>query len=84
MFTEGQKLEALHPQARSMICPATVVMVIDKHYFVVEIDDLSESSDEKKVRFCCHGNSLNIFPAGWCEKKGLRITPPVGMCLKFG
>jgi hypothetical protein len=73
----GQKLEALHPQARTLICPATVTSLIASRWIVVEIDDLSAPSDEK-VRFWCSGDALNILPVGYCEKHGLKLTPPIG------
>lgn len=73
------KLEAVNPRSRNHICPATVVEVIDKHYFMVEIDDLQETDPTKRVRFCCHRQTPTIFPIQWTVYKGIKLTMPSGL-----
>ena len=78
-FREGWKLEALDRPLPSAIRPATVVRVINKWYFVVELDDLT-TPDEPRPRnqLCCHAGSLNIFPVGWCSANNIRLATVPG------
>ena len=76
-FSVGEKLEALHPQDVKNICPFTVVDVPNSYYFIIQIDEVKDDGSDK-VKMCCHANSHNIFPAKWCQQKGLKLTPPVG------
>ena len=79
-FQAGWKLEALHPScSMPYLFPATIAKVIDRHYFVVEIDDISGVSVGKKVQMCCHSNSPGIYPVGWCSKSGIKLMPPKGL-----
>lgn len=77
-FQKGWKLEALNPLTRNQICPATVVDILDKKYFLVELDDLQSVDPHALVRFSCYSDSKCIFPVNWCHNKGLRLTPPKG------
>ncbi|KAK3101257.1 hypothetical protein FSP39_002207 [Pinctada imbricata] len=77
-FQVGQKLEALSPIHRFQVCPATVTEVLDDNYFVVEIDNMSNSSSDFLIRFSCHAKSKVIFPCLWCHNNGVKITSPKG------
>lgn len=77
-FQCGMKLEAVNPNSRNQICPATVVEVIDSRYFVVEIDDLQETDAAKRIHFCGHSRTPTIFPIQWTIYKGIKLTPPPG------
>ncbi|XP_021367553.1 scm-like with four MBT domains protein 1 isoform X2 [Mizuhopecten yessoensis] len=77
-FQKGWKLEALNPITRNQICPATVVDILDKKYFLVELDDLQSVDPHFRIRFSCYSDSKCIFPANWCHYKGLKLTPPKG------
>ena len=81
-FQEGWKLEALDQCLPSIIRPATVIRVINKQYFIVELDDRS-TSDERRPgnQLCCHAGSLNIFPVGWCSANNIRLAPVPGTLL---
>ncbi|PVD24335.1 hypothetical protein C0Q70_14815 [Pomacea canaliculata] len=79
-FQCGMKLEAVNPNSRNQICPATVVEVIDSRYFVVEIDDLQETDAAKRIHFCGHSRTPTIFPIQWTIYKGIKLTPPPGWC----
>jgi hypothetical protein len=77
-FTQGMKLEAVNPNSSSQIGPATIAEVIDDHYFVVEMDEVSKAEGEKKTRFACHSKSPYIFPTQWTVYKGIKLTAPQG------
>ncbi|CAL1529108.1 unnamed protein product [Lymnaea stagnalis] len=77
-FEVGMKLEALDPNNRNNICPATVAEVIDSKYFIVEIDDLRKVEQDAKVLFSCHRNTPTIFPVNWTVSKGIKLTMPQG------
>ena len=79
-FKVGWKMEALHPTMASRFCPATVETIIDKRFFLVTIDDLT--GNEKKV-MCCHSGTPFIFPMGWCETKGIKLTGPQGKLMSI-
>ena len=80
-FRVGEKLEAVNPESRNQICPATVVKVYDSYYFVVQIDSL-EKSRGSQMKICCHSKTPTIFAVHWCQSKGLRLTPPSGTPVK--
>lgn len=86
------RLEVLDPQTKAVFYPGLVSKVINKHYFVVSIDrrltnaterqsgeengDLKPTSTDQIV---CHRGSFGIFPVYWCQRHGIRLTPPEGM-----
>lgn len=77
-FKRGMKLEAVNPNSGNHIGPATVIEVIDRFYFVVEMDDLRGTEPEKRTRFCCHSGTPTIFPIQWTVYKGIKLTAPAG------
>ncbi|XP_059151098.1 scm-like with four MBT domains protein 1 [Physella acuta] len=77
-FEIGMKLEAVDPTNGNSICPSTVIDVIDKKYFIVEIDDLRKSNNLRKVQFSCHRNTPTIFPINWAVSKGIKLAMPQG------
>ncbi|ESO90513.1 hypothetical protein LOTGIDRAFT_164102 [Lottia gigantea] len=78
-FQKGMKLEALHPVTRNQIFPATVVEILDEYYFIVELDDVSMDTENKKiVQFAAYSNISTIFPMHWCQWKGIKISFPRG------
>ena len=80
-FQVGWKLEALHPETRTQICPATVIDVIDKYWFTVAFDDMTAECNADRVQFCANAASQEIFPQQWCMYKGIKLTPPPGECV---
>lgn len=72
------KLEAVDPTNGNSICPSTVIDVIDKKYFIVEIDDLRKLNNLRKVQFSCHRNTPTIFPINWAVSKGIKLAMPQG------
>lgn len=62
----GMKVEALHPENRTKIFPATVVEVWGDTYFLVEIDTKinHQGHEESKMSWLCTANHPYIFPAG--------------------
>ena len=70
-------MEAVDQSLPSVIRPATVVRVINKLYFIVELDDLTMTSEDRRPgnQLCCHAGSLNIFPVGWCSANNIHLTP---------
>ncbi|GFR75003.1 Scm-like with four MBT domains protein 1, partial [Elysia marginata] len=86
-FQVGMKLEAVDPRDCHSLGPATVVEVVDKFYFVTEMDAQqtpasssgdSNKSETEKLRFACHKNTPTIFPVGWAASKGIKLRPPEG------
>ncbi|XP_060607615.1 scm-like with four MBT domains protein 1 [Ruditapes philippinarum] len=74
-FAVGMKLEALNP-GMNTIGPATVTKVINKYYFIVEMDDVR--IEHENIQICCNSEYLGIFPISWCQCKGIRLSPPIG------
>ncbi|XP_067009728.2 MBT domain-containing protein 1 isoform X2 [Anabrus simplex] len=76
-FKEGMKLEAVDPLNLSSICVATVMKVLKENYIMIRID--SYDADESGADwFCYHASSPCIFPAGFCQKNSIPLTPPKG------
>jgi len=82
---ESWKLEAVDQSLPSVIRPATVIRVINKLYFIVELDDLTMTSEDRRPgnQLCCHAGSLNIFPVGWCSANNIHLTPVPGRFSSF-
>ena len=78
-FKRGMKVEAVNPNTSNHIGPATVAEVIDKFYFIVEMDSLLDAELEKRTRFCCHSGTSTIFPIQWTVYKGIKLMAPAGM-----
>eukprot|EP00096_Caligus_rogercresseyi_P009408 TRINITY_DN3194_c0_g1_i1.p1 TRINITY_DN3194_c0_g1~~TRINITY_DN3194_c0_g1_i1.p1 ORF type:complete len:793 (-),score=204.32 TRINITY_DN3194_c0_g1_i1:748-3126(-) len=74
-FNPGMKLEAVDPEHPSLICVASIAEV-QGYRLRLHFDGFPDSYD-----FWECGNSPNIFPVGWCNKK--RLTPPEGHGKKF-
>ena len=72
----GWKLEALHPVTRTTIVPATVTDVLDKHWFIVTLDDMLTDDDNERVMMCVNAASPEIFPVEWCQNHQLKLSPP--------
>ena len=71
---EGYKVEIMF---HNHLCAATVVNIISEVYFLVEIDDLTVSS-EQRLKVCCHGNSSDIFAVDWSKENDVQLSPPNG------
>lgn len=76
-FCIGMKLEAIDPLNLSSICVATVMNVLRCGYIMIRIDSY-ESDATGADWFCYHIKSPCIFPAGFCDEKGIPLTPPKG------
>lgn len=63
-FEIGQKLEAIDPNCCSLFCVCTIV---DKCGYRIKLrfDGYSATYD-----FWVNADSMNIFPAGWCQRTG--------------
>lgn len=90
-FSVGMKLEAVHPQNRAEICPASIIEVIDDKYFVVAIDDMTQKSEAaveeededddsstKELTWLATTAHPYIFPQGWAQSHNLKLTHPRG------
>ncbi|KAK3933288.1 Scm-like with four MBT domains protein 1 [Frankliniella fusca] len=78
-FILGMKMEVLHPMDHTRICPGTVVEVWGDEYFLVEVDDLSgQVGEERKQSWLCTETHPYIFPSGWANKHGMKVTKPEG------
>ncbi|XP_074127902.1 lethal(3)malignant brain tumor-like protein 2 isoform X1 [Sminthopsis crassicaudata] len=75
-FEEGMKLEAIDPLNLGNICVATVCRVLLDGYLMICIDG-SPSVDDSDW-FCYHASSHAIFPATFCQKNAIDLTPPKG------
>ncbi|KAK9875733.1 hypothetical protein WA026_009530 [Henosepilachna vigintioctopunctata] len=76
-FVIGMKLEAIDPLNLSSICVATVMDVLRCGYIMIRIDSY-ESDATGADWFCYHIKSPCIFPATFCEKNNIPLTPPKG------
>ncbi|KPP68285.1 hypothetical protein Z043_113052 [Scleropages formosus] len=69
-FEVGMKLEAVDRMNPSLICVATVTDVVDNR-FLVHFDNWDDTYD-----YWCDASSPYIHPIGWCQERGLPLTPP--------
>uniref|UniRef100_F7FB63 L3MBTL histone methyl-lysine binding protein 2 n=1 Tax=Monodelphis domestica TaxID=13616 RepID=F7FB63_MONDO len=75
-FEEGMKLEAIDPLNLGNICVATVCKVLLDGYLMICID--GSASADGSDWFCYHASSHAIFPATFCQKNSIELTPPKG------
>lgn len=75
IFELGMKLEAIDPLNLSTICVATVVKVLRCDYLMIGIDGMM--SEDGSDWFCYHASSPCIFPAGFCQENGIKLSPPI-------
>ncbi|PSN53045.1 hypothetical protein C0J52_03962 [Blattella germanica] len=74
-FKVGMKMEGIDPEHPSFYCVLTVADV--QGYRVrLHFDGYSGNYD-----FWVNADSMDIFPAGWCEKNGHRLHPPRGFTM---
>ncbi|KAF5279221.1 hypothetical protein FQR65_LT03469 [Abscondita terminalis] len=71
-FRPGMKLEGIDPQHPSHFCVLTVAEVIG-YRMRLHFDGYSDNYD-----IWVNADSMDIFPAGWCEKYGHVLHPPPG------
>lgn len=64
------KLEGVDPQHPSYFCVLSIYEVIG-YRMRLHFDGYPETYD-----FWVNADSLDIFPAGWCEKNGRVLHPP--------
>ncbi|KAI4461401.1 polycomb group protein [Holotrichia oblita] len=69
-FRPGMKLEGIDPQHPSYFCVLTVAEVTG-YRIRLHFDGYPENYD-----FWTNADSMDIFPAGWCEKYGHSLHPP--------
>uniref|UniRef100_A0A671RX69 Lethal(3)malignant brain tumor-like protein 1 n=1 Tax=Sinocyclocheilus anshuiensis TaxID=1608454 RepID=A0A671RX69_9TELE len=74
-FEVGMKLEAVDRMNPSLICVATVTDKVDNR-FLVHFDNWDDTYD-----YWCDAHSPYIHPIGWCQERGLPLTPPQGNSL---
>ncbi|XP_009215644.1 lethal(3)malignant brain tumor-like protein 2 isoform X5 [Papio anubis] len=75
-FEEGMKLEAIDPLNLGNICVATVCKVLLDGYLMICVD--GGPSTDGSDWFCYHASSHAIFPATFCQKNDIELTPPKG------
>ncbi|XP_054181975.1 lethal(3)malignant brain tumor-like protein 2 isoform X2 [Homo sapiens] len=75
-FEEGMKLEAIDPLNLGNICVATVCKVLLDGYLMICVD--GGPSTDGLDWFCYHASSHAIFPATFCQKNDIELTPPKG------
>ncbi|KAJ4440108.1 hypothetical protein ANN_08242 [Periplaneta americana] len=71
-FKVGMKMEGIDPEHPSYYCVLTVVDV-QGYRIRLHFDGYSDNYD-----FWVNADSMDIFPAGWCEKNNHRLHPPRG------
>ncbi|XP_051517036.1 lethal(3)malignant brain tumor-like protein 1 isoform X1 [Myxocyprinus asiaticus] len=69
-FEVGMKLEAVDRMNPSLICVATVTDKVGNR-FLVHFDNWDDTYD-----YWCDARSPYIHPIGWCQERGLPLTPP--------
>ncbi|ELW64442.1 Lethal(3)malignant brain tumor-like protein 2 [Tupaia chinensis] len=88
-FEEGMKLEAIDPLNLGNICVATIckwciqceglclpLQVLLDGYLMLSVD--GGPSTDGSDWFCYHASSHAIFPATFCQKNDIELTPPKG------
>ncbi|XP_062989658.1 lethal(3)malignant brain tumor-like protein 2 isoform X2 [Elgaria multicarinata webbii] len=75
-FEEGMKLEAIDPLNLGNICVATIRKVLLDGYLMLGID--GTASEDGSDWFCYHASLHSIFPATFCKKNNVELTPPKG------
>lgn len=71
-FRIGMKLEAIDPENNSLFCVCSIVDVRG-YRLKLTFDGYSRDYD-----FWVNADSLDIFPAGWCQKTNRILQPPNG------
>ncbi|XP_016060475.1 PREDICTED: lethal(3)malignant brain tumor-like protein 3 isoform X4 [Miniopterus natalensis] len=71
-FKVGMKLEGVDPEHQSVYCVLTVAEVCG-YRVKLHFDGYPDCYD-----FWVNADSLDIHPAGWCEKTGHKLHPPRG------
>ncbi|XP_055993525.1 lethal(3)malignant brain tumor-like protein 2 isoform X1 [Sorex fumeus] len=74
-FEEGMKLEAIDPLNLGNICVATICKVLLDGYLMISVDGATSDGADW---FCYHASSHAIFPATFCQKNDIELTPPKG------
>ncbi|PNF43858.1 hypothetical protein B7P43_G04227 [Cryptotermes secundus] len=74
-FKVGMKMEGIDPEHPSYYCVLTVADV-QGYRIRLHFDGYSDNYD-----FWVNADSMDIFPAGWCEKNNHRLHPPRGYTL---
>ncbi|POI34092.1 hypothetical protein CIB84_002157, partial [Bambusicola thoracicus] len=70
-FKENMKLEAVNPVDPEEVCIATVTKLKDSYLW------LQLEGSKKPIPDCIVSvESMNIFPAGWCETNGYQLRSP--------
>ena len=84
-FQAGMKLEAVDPLNLGTICVASIDEVLRDGYLMIDFDGSvvnnpvgSKSPTKCTYLFCYHASSPYIFPAGFCERNGIKLFAPKG------
>jgi len=79
------KLEAVDPLNLGTICVASIDEVLRDGYLMIDFDGSvvnnpvgSKSPTKCTYLFCYHASSPYIFPAGFCERNGIKLFAPKG------
>ncbi|XP_034840024.1 uncharacterized protein l(3)mbt [Maniola hyperantus] len=71
-FKVGMRMEAIDPQHPSLFCVVSVAEV-QGYRMRLHFDEYPDMYD-----FWVNADSIDIFPAGWCEKNSRPLKPPAG------
>ncbi|KAI8435413.1 hypothetical protein MSG28_003723, partial [Choristoneura fumiferana] len=69
-FKVGMRMEAIDPQHASLFCVVSV-REVQGYRLRLHFDEYPELHD-----FWVNADSVDIFPAGWCERNGRALRPP--------
>ncbi|XP_023947673.2 uncharacterized protein LOC112052724 isoform X2 [Bicyclus anynana] len=71
-FKVGMRMEAIDPQHPSLFCVVSVAEV-QGYRMRLHFDEYPDMYD-----YWTNADSVDVFPAGWCEKNGRPLKPPLG------
>lgn len=75
---EKWKLAVLDPKNPMQLRPATIIKIVNKFFFLVELDNLEKLHQQPTSAFLCHSGTSGIFSINWCRKYRIPVTPPRG------
>ncbi|XP_063242684.1 scm-like with four MBT domains protein 1 isoform X2 [Bacillus rossius redtenbacheri] len=70
-FRPAMKLEAVSPEDENQLCAASVVKTVN-HLMWIHL----ECNDGCHPDHVVSGDSLDVFPVGWCESNSYPLKPP--------
>ena len=74
-FQVGMTLEVLKDENGGAFYAGYVHEVLNSHYFLVNV---GVNLNGAMTVLLCSKSHDQIFPSGWCQRHGFRLTPPIG------